>query len=149
MNKKRSYNNQQDMKVVGVLTYAGWSVSPTDPVNLSMQLSETAKNKLDALTKKSMSNIEVDVQFDCYNYDPAKKKYYRNFHTNDAEVKGLIMGQGNDLAIRVDLEASPVVQQPRNYTLNLGIKPQAKAQDIHYLSSVADKLVLAWGVTQS
>jgi hypothetical protein len=141
-------SNQKDMKAVGVLSYAGWSVSPTDPVNISLQLSETAKNKIDTLTKKSLSNIEVEMEFDCYNYDTSKKKYFKNFHTNEAEIKGLIMGQGNDLAIRIELSPNPVVQEPQNYTLNLSVKPQSKAQNLHYLSSVDDKLVLAWGISQ-
>jgi hypothetical protein len=142
-------NNQSDKKVVGVISYIGWSVSATDPVNVSLQLSETAKNKLDALTKKNMSNVEVDLDFDCYSYDPSEKKYFKNFHSNDAEVKGLIFGQGDDLAIRIDLEPNRVVQEPRNYTLSLGVKPQPTAQDLHYASSVQDKLVMQWGVSKT
>jgi predicted nuclease of predicted toxin-antitoxin system len=142
-------NNQTDTKVVGVAHSIGWSVSTTDPVFVSLQVGEEAKNKIDTLTKKNMSNIEVEMIFDCYTYDPADKKYFKNFHTKEAALKGLIFGQGDDLAIQMGLEPAYEVQEPRNYTLNIAIKPQAKAQEIHYASSVTDKLALAWGVTNA
>jgi hypothetical protein len=142
-------NNQSDKKVVGIASFVGWTVSPTDPVNINIQVSETAKNKLDTLTKKNMSNVEVEYKFDCYSYDPSEKKYYKNFHTNNTAMKGLIYGQGDDLAIRINLDQSRVVQEPRNYTLSMGLKPQPKAQELHYASSVADKLVMQWGVTKA
>ena len=142
-------NNQSDKKVVGIASFVGWTASPTDPVNINIQVSETAKNKLDTLTKKNMSNVEIDMKFDCYHYDPSEKKYYKNFHTNDATVKGLIFGQGDDLAVRIQLDPNHVVQEPRNYTLSLGVKPQPKSQELHYASSVSDKLVMQWGVTKS
>ena len=142
-------NNQTDKKVVGVLNYIDWSAAATDTVNVTVQVTESAKNKLDTLTKKTMSNIEVDLDFDCYTYDAREKKYFKNFHTNDVELKGLIFGQGDDLAIRMHLDENTYVQSPRNYTLELAVKPQANAQDIHYASSVTDKLVLQWGVTQN
>ena len=142
-------NNQNDKKVVGVCSYTGWTASPTDPLNLNIQVSETAKNALDTLTKKNMSNVEIDFQFDCYHYDPSEKKYYKNFHSNDTDMKGLIYGQGDDLAIRIVLDPNTVVQEPRNYTLSLGIKPQPTQQELHYASSVSDKLVMQWGITKS
>jgi hypothetical protein len=149
MTMKDPEENQNDSKVVGIASYVGWSVSPTDPVNLNIQVSETVKNKLDTLTKKNMSNVEVEVAFDCYGYDPNEKKYFKNFHTNEKEMKGLIFGQGDDLAIRIQLELNQMVQEPRNYTLSLGIKPQPAEQELHYASSVSDKLVMQWGITKS
>ncbi|MEE2788032.1 MAG: hypothetical protein VX589_11885 [Myxococcota bacterium] len=142
-------NNQTDKKVVGVLNYIGWGAAPTEQVTVAVQVTETAKNKLDGLTKKNMSNIEVDLDFDCYTYDPREKKYFKNFHSNDVDMKGLIFGEGDDLAIRIHLDQNQMVQAPRNYTLELGVKPQPTAQDLHYASSVNDKLVLQWGVTES
>ncbi|MEE2786716.1 MAG: hypothetical protein VX589_05205 [Myxococcota bacterium] len=142
-------NSQNDKKVVGVLSYLNWSGSPTEPVNLNVQVSEDAKNKLDVLTRKNMSNVEVQYQFDCYNYDPKEKKYFKNFHANSTDMKGLIHGEGRDLAITMHLDPNGYVQEPANYTLELGIKPQATQQDLHYASSVSDKLVMQWGVSKS
>ncbi|MEE2787605.1 MAG: hypothetical protein VX589_09715 [Myxococcota bacterium] len=142
-------NNQTDKKVVGVLNYIGWSAAATDQVSLAVQVSESAKNKLDGLTKKNMSNVEVVLDFDCYTYDPSEKKYFKHFHSNDIDLKGLIFGEGDDLAIRIHLDQNQMVQAPRNYTLELGIKPQPTAQELHYASSVTDKLVLQWGITEA
>ena len=136
-------------KVVGIASFVGWSASPTEPVQMNIQVSETAKNKLDTLTKKNMSNVEVDFKFDCYNYDPNEKKYFKNFHSNDTALKSLINGEGDDLAIRINLQQDQIVQEPRNYTLSMAVKPQPKAQELHYASSVSDKLVMQWGITKS
>ena len=70
-------NSSTDKKVVGVISYLEWSGSPTEQVQISVQVSEDAKNKLDTLTRKAMSNVEVQYQFDCYNYDPREKKYFK------------------------------------------------------------------------
>ena len=59
------------------------------------------------------------------------------------------MGKGKDLDIQIQLEASPIVQEPRNYTLVIGVKPKSKAQELHYASSVSDKLVMQWGVDET
>ena len=96
-----------------------------------------------------MSNVEVDFKFDCYSYDPGEKKYFKNFHSNETTMKSLINGEGDDLAIRINLDQDQVVQEPRNYTLSVGLKPQPKAQELHYASSVSDKLVMQWGITKS
>jgi hypothetical protein len=140
-------NNQKDKKVVGVLSYLTWEAAPTDAIDIFVQIGEDAKNKVDTLTKKNMSNIEVEFEFDCYAYDPKEKKYFKNFHTNETTMEGLILGEGKDLAIEMGLDANAMIQQPLNYNLRIGVKPQAKEQTLHYSSSVQDKLVMQYGVT--
>ena len=142
-------NSSTDKKVVGVISYLEWSGSPTEQVQISVQVSEDAKNKLDTLTRKAMSNVEVQYQFDCYNYDPREKKYFKNFHANSTDMKGLINSEGKDLSIKMHLDPNGFVQNPANYTLQIGVKPQALQQDLHYASSVSDKLVMQWGVSKS
>lgn len=140
-------NNQIDTKAVGVLSHIKWGGSPTDAIELYVQIGEEAKNKLDTLTKKNMSNIEVGLEFDCFAYDPREKKYFKNFHTNEASIEGLILGEGKDLAVQIGLDPNPMIQQPLNYQLSMAIKPQAKEQTLHYSSSVQDKLVMQYGIT--
>ena len=72
-------NNQNDKKAVGVLSHIAWG-APTDAIELYVQVGEDAKNKLDTLTKKNMSNIEVGLEFECFAYDPRKKKYFKLPH---------------------------------------------------------------------
>ena len=65
---------------------------------------------------------------------------------------GTIANFGADLAIRLQLDPSLVVQEPRNYGLSMSIKPragEAKQQELHYASAVEDKLVMPWGVRES
>jgi hypothetical protein len=145
---KDPLNNANDKKVVGVMSYCGWIGAATDPLNMNVLVSETAKNKVDTLTKMNMSNVEVDVTFDCYDYDPVEATYYKRFHSGEATLKGLIYGQGDDLAIRIVLEPNAVVQEPRNYTLSLGIKPQPSQQELHYAGSAGDEVAMQWGVTE-
>ena len=36
---------------------------------------------------------------------------------------------------------------PKNFTFNLGVMPEDKAQEAHLAMSVSDKLVKKWGIT--
>jgi hypothetical protein len=140
-------NNANKTKVVGVASYVSWTESATDHAEMVFQVCEDAKNKLDTLTKKNMSNIEVEFKFDCYNYDTKEGKYFKNFHTNDKAMEGILAKNGEKLELQIQVQANMMVQEPRNYMARIQVKPQPKAQEMHYASSVSDKLVLAWGRT--
>ena len=138
-------NNASHLPVIGVLEGVTTNGAPTDPLYFECQVSETAKNRLDTLTKKNLSNTEVEVAFACYAYDQSEERYYKSFHTQDVALKGLIQGQGGDLAIQVELTPNAIVQEPRNFRLSLGLVPQPIQQTLYYATSATDEVTMQWG----
>jgi len=134
------------VKVFGIVSYIGWNGGYADPIQFSCQVSTANKNKIATLTHKSLANTEVLFKFNVYDYDPKEKKYYKCFHSNDAELKGLVLKSGGELVMQIDMDQSTEVLSPRNYAFNLGVMPQDVNMEVHMAVSVSDKFVKKWGV---
>lgn len=134
-------------KVFGVLSAVYWNGGYADPVQFSLQISTDNKNTIAAMQHKSLSNTEVEVEFNVYDYDPKAKKYFKAFHSNNVRLKGLIQKSGGELAFRVNMDQNMEVVSPKNYTLSIGVMPQDIFQNINLAVSVSNKWVKAWGVT--
>ena len=135
------------VKVFGVASGIHWNGGYAEPVTFSAQVSVDNKNKLATLQHKSLANAKVEVQFAFYDYDPKAKKYYKCFHSNGVKLKGLVLKQGGELAMNIDMSQSTEVVSPKNHTFRLGVMPQDIGQEIHLAFSATDKLVKPWGVT--
>lgn len=137
-----------DLKVVAVLTGALWELGPTDALYFSGQVSITNKQNIQLLTYTEMTQVEVICKFAVYDYDPVQKAYYQcMLGTGDAELKGIIEKNGDDLNVGIADEKSPEVQSPENYAFQIGFKPQPTAQQITIATSFSNKAVKAWGIT--
>jgi hypothetical protein len=134
------------IKVTGVLSSALWSGGYAEPLYFSMQVSTDNKNTLADLTHKSMSNTNVVFAFTVYDYDPKNKTYFRCFYTDSVNLQGLILKQGGDLAIAIDMDQSMEVISPKNYTFRIGIMPQNLNQEIHINVSRDQGIVKRWGI---
>lgn len=141
-----SSNMATYVKVVGVVSHIFWNGGYADPIQLSCQVSTTNKNTIATLQHQSLSNTEIDLNYNIYDYDPDAKVYYKCFHTNGASVKGLIMKSGGELQINVDMDQSTEVVNPKNYTFTLSTMPQPQSQDIQLAVSNTSKFVKKWGV---
>jgi hypothetical protein len=135
-----------DLAVVAVLTNAMWTIGPTQPIYFSGQIDTKNKQKVDLLTIKDLSKIEVTYKFKVYSYDPVAKVYYLSMHSNDVELKGLVEKQGEALSLAADEEESTEVQSPKNFGFQIGITPAPTAQEIHLATSNTDKVASAWGI---
>lgn len=142
-----SANMSGTVKVVGVVSGIQWGGGYADPIQFSCQVSTTSKNSLATLQHQSMSNTEVEVQFNIYDYDPDAKVYFKCFHTNDASVKGLVAKSGGSLEINITMDQSMEVVNPKNYSFYMGVMPQPTAQDILMAVSNTSKFAKKWGVT--
>jgi len=140
-------NTAAKVKVFGIMSGIHWNGGYAEPVTFACQVSVDNKNKLATLQHKTLYNIQVELQFTTYDYDPKTKKYYKCFHSNGKKLKGLVLKQGGELAMNVAMDQSSEVVSPKNHTLQLGVMPQAQAQEIHLAFSTTDKLVKPWGVT--
>lgn len=139
-------NNTGKVKVFGVVTGIFWAGGYADPVQFSCQVSNNNKNTIATLTHKSMSNTAVTFKFNIFDYDPKQKKYYKCFHTNEADLEGLVLKSGGSLAIAIDMDASSEVVSPKNFNFNMGVMPAEKEMQIHLAVSVTDKFAKKWGV---
>ena len=101
------------------------------------------------LAHSEMSDTTVEFVFTIYDYDPDDKKYYKCFHSDGQVLKGLVQKDRGRLSIEIDTDQAEEVISPKNFTFNLGVMPEDKAQDTHYAVSISDKLVKRWGITVS
>jgi hypothetical protein len=141
-----SANMGTTVKVVGVASNMYWAGGYADPVSFNCRVSITNKNTITTLTHQSLSNTEVDVKFNIYEYDPVQKAYFKCFHTNDANINGLIFKSGGELQIQIDAEENMDVVSPKNFSLSLSVMPQPTAQSIQVAVSTSAKFAKAWGV---
>jgi len=137
------------VKVVGVVSNIYWGGGYADSIEFYCQVSNPNKKTLAVLTQMEMANTMVEFVFTIYDYDPDEKTYYKNFHSNDAVLKGLVLKAGGKLSIGIDMDQSQEVVSPKNFTMNLGVMPEDLEQDTHLAMSVSDKMVKRWGVTVS
>ncbi len=134
------------IKVFGIASGIFWNGGYADPVQFSCQVSNANKVQIATLTHKSLSNTEVIFKFNIYDYDPKEKKYYKAFHANDTDLKGLIEKSGGALNLSIDMDQSMEVVSPKNFNFNLSIMPQDLNMEIHLATSLSDKFVKKWGV---
>ncbi|HEX5745418.1 MAG TPA: hypothetical protein VFZ09_04185 [Archangium sp.] len=133
-------------KVVGVLSHYLWETGTTDAMYLSAQISTSNKQALQAKLLTDWTNMEVTFNYVVYEYDPKEKKYFKSNHL-DAELKGILEKNGNDLNLSVADDASREVQSPENFTLQIGIKPQTLEQVVHMATGLNKNLSKQWGIT--
>jgi hypothetical protein len=135
------------VKVVGVLSGIFWNGGYADPVSFNCQVS--TKNKQDAvvLQHSELSDTAVEYGYVVYEYDPVAKVYYKAFHTETTDLKGLIAKSGGELSFGVEMDESREVVSPKNFGFYLGVMPQELAQVIQYAVSKDGKFTKAWGVT--
>jgi hypothetical protein len=135
-------------KVVAVLNHYLWETGTTDAMYLSGQISTANKQMVSGALLGTWSNVEVLFSYTIYEYDPLAKKYYKSNYI-DADLKGLLEKNGEDLNLSVADDASTEVQSPKNFTLQLGIKPQTLEQTVNLATGAGKQLVKQWGVTES
>jgi hypothetical protein len=135
----------KDLKVVAVLNNFTWQTGVTDALYLSGQLATENRQSVALLAYDDLAKVEVDYNFMVLEYDPVAQKYYKGCSV-DADLKGLLEKNGQDLNLSVSDEVSPEVQSPLNYTFQIGIMPQPSAQTVTIATSVDGKVVKAWGL---
>ncbi|MDY7233069.1 hypothetical protein [Hyalangium rubrum] len=135
-------------KVVAVLNHYLWETGTTDAMYFSGQVSTANKQKLAEMILGSFSNIQVAFKYVVYEYDPLAKKYFKSNYV-DAVVNGLLEKSGDELNISVADDPSAEVQSPKNYTFQIGIKPQTTEQSVNIATASSKNIVKQWGVTET
>ena len=135
-------------KVVGVLNHYLWETGVTDAMYFSAQVSTSNKQTVASALLGTWSNVEVTFSYTIYEYDPLAKKYFKSNYI-DAELKGILEKNGDELNLSIADDPSSEVQSPKNFTLQVGIKPQTLEQAVNIATGSGKQLVKQWGVTES
>jgi hypothetical protein len=135
-------------KVVAVLNHYLWETGITDAMYFSAQISTSNKQTISAALLGTWANVEVQFTYTIYEYDPHAKKYFKS-NFIDAELKGILEKNGDDLNLSVADEESREVQSPKNFTLQVGIKPQTLEQTVNLATGSGKNIVKQWGVTET
>jgi hypothetical protein len=131
-------------KVVGVLNHYLWETGVTDAMYLSAQVSTANKQMVASALLGTWSNVEVVFSYTVYEYDPLAKKYFKSNYI-DKELKGILEKNGDDLNLSIADDPSTEVQSPKNFTLQVGIKPQTEEQSVNIATGSGKQLVKQWG----
>jgi hypothetical protein len=134
--------------VVGVLNHYLWETGNTDAMYLSMQVSTNNKQVVAAALLGTLSNVEVSFKYTIYEYDPLVKKYYKSNYIDKA-LTGILEKNGDDLNLSVADDPSSEVQAPKNFTLQVGIKPHTTEQAINLATGSSKNIVKKWGITEA
>jgi hypothetical protein len=137
------------INVVGAISSLSWAAGYSEPFMINFYVSVNNKNELATLLHTDMKSIEVLFDFDIFDYDPDTREFYKSIHSNDMEMKGLLQVEGTQRNLYLDDHPGAEVEQPRNYGINIGIVPEAEAQEIHLAVSSTMKFVKQWGITRS
>lgn len=134
-----------NIPVVGVLKRFHWEEAKTDPVGFDMRVSTKNKQLLSGL-KNNLTKTDVEFEFVCVAYDSVQKQYYRSYHSNDTQLKGVVRKKP-DGKLDLDIEPDPMteVYQPENYECLIAINPQGE-QTIHCAHSTSNKDTMQWGL---
>lgn len=134
-------------KVVGVLNHYLWETGTTDAIYLSAQVSTSNKQVLSAALMGTWANVAVEFQYVVYEYDPLQKKYFKS-NFSDKVLLGILEKNGGDLNLSVADDPSTEVQSPKNFTLQVGIKPKTQEQTVNLATGSGKNLVKQWGITE-
>lgn len=140
-------DNTQTIKAVGAISDMSWEGGYAQPLMIAMQVSTDNKKAVGLLLHTNMMDTTVTITFTVYDFDQKAKTYYKAFWTNDANLNGLVMKQGGELALQIADEESMEVPSPKNFSFYIGIMPQDSQQAIQMAVSNTDKFAKQWGVT--
>lgn len=140
-------NPTTDLPVVAVLNHYLWETGVTDSMYFSGQVSTANKQTIAQMLLGDFSNMEVLFKFTVYEYDPLAKKYYKSAFV-DADLKGLLEKNGNELNLSVADDPSSEVQSPKNFSVQAGIKPQSQAQTCNLAVASTAQVTKAWGIKE-
>lgn len=131
--------------VVGVMSHYLWETGTTDAMYMSAQISVENKQELSVKLFNDWTNMEVVFSYVIYEYDPVAKKYFKS--NSGTDLKGILEKNGDDLNLSVADDPSHEVQSPKNFTFQVGIKPQTEEQTVEMATGHTKNLAKKWGIS--
>lgn len=145
-----------ELAVVSVLSKIKWGMGDTDPIEFEGTLSISGKQNFAGLLYATMIDVDVEIGWVVYEYDPLARKYYAAY-SNSAQgtldvsggtiAQGLIKKDGESLQMTLSPDPGEEVQSPQNYAFTLQVVPQPLAQALLFATSATRKVTKMWGRT--
>lgn len=145
LNVQNPVDTRLNTKVAGVMTNLEWNGGNADPIMINACISTANKNLVARLLKKSQPNLEVEVAFAIYSYDPQSRKYFRALHTDGKKLSCKVLNSGGESALIIDNEPADEIKLPVVHLLSLGIAPQKKNMQIHLSINPEARVVKKFG----
>lgn len=144
-----------DLKIVAGLTSISWDLGDATQVKFEGFLGVRNKQKLNALIYTSMIDINLQIGWVIYDYDPLSKVYFICYATGGFTsaataapgVSGLVHKESSELKISITDELCTDVNSPKMYKFSLEVDPQPLPQKLYLAASLDDKVVKYWGRT--
>jgi hypothetical protein len=138
-------------QAVGVMNHYSWHIGATDAIYISGQVSTASKTLLSTMLMQDLKDMTVEFGYVIYEHDPLAKKYFiansSQQSTSLFVLNGILEKNGQELNLAVADDSSPVVQSPKNFTFQIGIKPAAGAQQSIPIATANGRIVVKpWGV---
>jgi hypothetical protein len=139
--------DDSDVKVVGVIREVKWSGGYTDPVEMTFLVSTATKQTIQGLIHNTLKNTAVLCQWDCFEFDPTGDAgvYFKNFWSNDTQLKGLIKKDSGKLAFEINKEPDGDVPSPQNFECKLTYNPKPEFQVIQFAPANTKNNSKRWG----
>ncbi len=140
-------------RVFSVLSSMSWAGGHGDPIKFNGNVSAKNKAVIELLRHQKLSNTKLQIKFTIFDFDPDPNqiKYFvaccaAPMDSNPV-LDGLIQKDGNNLAIKCEMNEDTVVMSPKNFKFEIGIMPAPNEQTIHFATAVEHKVGKAWGIT--
>nr|CRH04318.1 Conserved exported protein of unknown function [Candidatus Magnetococcus massalia] len=134
------------VRVVAILNSQSWGLGQSDAIYSNGQVSEHNRQVIQTMLYNDLSRVQVEYQAVIFEYDPRTKRYFQSFHTRGRDLKGELERAGREIALDVAKRASREVENPKNYALFIGLKPQRGVrQGITLQVAETKKVFRRWG----
>ena len=126
----------ENQVVFAVMEGYSWSGGVNDPIVLTARVSTKNRQELAMANHSLPKNTEARFRFIAYGFDSFNKVWYRQFDSNDLELKGTFVG-GFTIG-----DPAQDVKSPENWPVQFTFAPQPAAQFLHFAQSPS---LLPWG----
>lgn len=148
--------------IVAPISSYKWGSLPSEPMQISFNISKANNKKLSELLKKSNAALNIEFNFQIYSFDPEKNEFYIALKSFTFPKRGIMNRIGYALpsnklislpikgvirSVAPAKSANTVVVNPENYEVQVVIVPTPDKEQMLVRATSSESLMKAqWGV---
>lgn len=148
--------------IVAPISSYKWGSLPSEPMQISLNISQANNKKLNELLKKSNAALNIEFNFQIYSFDPEKNEFYLALKSFTFPKRGIMNRIGYALpsnklislpikgvirSVAPAKSANTVVVNPENYEIQVVIAPPPDKVQMLVRATSSESLMKAqWGV---